>query len=195
MKHNYKCLEEQHYKAQERVQSLLKEMNVQEDVKGPSSLYPCDQCTKNFLTLDSLKSHQQRKHTVIGEKHELSDDNEKENGVDGKHVSPKESPNKLKISMQSDFKIPQKNNPPSNNNNNNDFEPNAETNCMVCSKKARTNLSSIAIQCEVSTFSNKNSESQNIQQVQVDTKTEKEPRNNGNKKNTMYLAIVKYKLI
>lgn len=182
MKHNYKCLEEQHYKAQERIQSLLKELNGQEDVKGPPSLYPCDQCTKNFLTLDSLKSHQQRKHSVIAEKHELSDDNEKEYCEDEKHESPKESPNKLKISMQSDFLIPKKDDPPSNNNNNNDYEPNAETNCMVCSKKAKTNLSSIAIQCEVNTFSNTNSESQNIQPGQVDTKTEKDHPNDGNEK-------------
>lgn len=86
MKYNYKCLEEQHYKAQERIQSLLKEFQNQRNIKGdavsnrnstPSSLYPCDQCTKNFLTSESLKSHQQRKHSIIEEKHELSDDNEK----------------------------------------------------------------------------------------------------------------------
>lgn len=41
------------------------------------TLFSCDQCTKNFLSVDSLKSHQQRKHSVIEEKHESSDDNEK----------------------------------------------------------------------------------------------------------------------
>ncbi|XP_055309235.1 cilium assembly protein DZIP1L isoform X2 [Sitodiplosis mosellana] len=149
LKHNYKCLEEQHYRAQERVQSLLKEKNGAEDDKGPSSLFPCDQCTKNFLTLDSLKSHQQRKHTAIGEKHELSDDNEKD-------VSPKEVINNL--SMQSISNI-HNNNENNSNNNNNDNEINAD--CMVCSQKmeSKTNSSSIAIQCEL-----------NIQQNQNDTK-------------------------
>lgn len=81
-------MEDEYNKAQKRFQ-LLSNGNGGEaaatDGENPVKLIPpkvqalfsCNQCTKNFLTADSLKSHQQRKHSVIEEKHELSDDNEK----------------------------------------------------------------------------------------------------------------------
>lgn len=88
LKNNYKRLEDEFNKAQKRIQSLSNGQidepldNVENGVKSISpkfsSLFSCDQCTKNFLTADSLKSHQQRKHSVFQEKHELSDENEKE---------------------------------------------------------------------------------------------------------------------
>lgn len=158
LKYNFKCLEEQHYKAQERIESLLKEIQSQQNVKGdhilslnstPSSLYPCDQCTKNFLTLESLKSHQHRKHSVIEEKHELSDDNEKQNDRSDKDDLAKDVGENTQ-EMQpahSDTADSQKGTFPSNINNNNDDESNA--NCTVCAQKNKINSSSIAIQCEV----------------------------------------------
>lgn len=191
MEENYKCLEEQHYKAQERVQSLLKELSGQEDAKGPSSLYPCDQCTKNFLTLDSLKSHQQRKHTVIEEKHELSDDNEKDNNVVEKDLSPKVSPHKVDSLTPNGVEnrqneIADSNSNKNNNNNNNDNEPNA--NCLICSEKLKTNSSSVATQCEVNTFSNENAETQKTQKSEDDiVKTAEVILKNGNENCAMFI--------
>lgn len=162
LKYNFKCLEEQHYKAQERIQSLLKEIQSQQNIKGdhvsnpnskPSSLYPCDQCTKNFLTLESLKSHQQRKHSVIEEKHELSDDNEKHNDHSDRDELAKDvGENTQEMSpTHNDTVDTQKGLFPSNINNNNDNELNA--NCTVCAQKNKINSSSIAIQCEVNDIS------------------------------------------
>lgn len=168
MKHNHKCLEEQHYKAQERIQFMLKEKNGPEYIKELSSLYPCDQCTKNFLTMDQLKSHQQRKHTVIREKHELSDDNEKDailaTHEEKKHLS-------LESSQKEESQLISNNNNNNKNiNNNNDNDNNVNCiNCIVCTQRteSKSNSSSIAIQCEV-----------NIEQKnQNDTKMENLPNN------------------
>lgn len=156
MKYNYKCLEEQHYKAQERIQTLLKEIKGHQNTKEnqlinsdskPSSLYPCDQCTKNFLTSESLNSHQQRKHSDIEEKHELSDDNEKQNDDLEKH-SLKNEPCLEQVEAHKPVDL-------INNNNNNDNETNA--NCTECFKKTKITSSSVAIQCEA-----KNIQSGNI---------------------------------
>lgn len=102
------------------------------------SLYPCDQCTKNFLTADSLKSHQQRKHSTIEEKHELSDDNEKG------------EINSIKTAIAQDEKADQDVNildhKTSQSSNNNENEPGA--NCEACSQRKKVNSSSVAIQCD-----------------------------------------------
>lgn len=157
MKQNYKCLEEQHYKAQERIQSLLVQIKCQNN--DPSSLYPCDECTKNFLTLDSLKSHQQRKHSIIAEKHELSDDNEKENDQTDKEEPLEEAkPSDAPQTIQTDVANPEKDaekdvSQLKNNNNNNNDDNETNVNCNECSQKMKINSSTKAIQCEESTFS------------------------------------------
>ncbi|XP_031625714.1 zinc finger protein Dzip1 [Contarinia nasturtii] len=159
LKQNYKCLEEQHYKAQERIQSLLREIKCQKT--GPSSLYPCDECTKNFLTVDSLKSHQQRKHSVIAEKHELSDDNEKENYLtDNEELAEDTKPTNAHQTIQDDVisaekEVSQLKN--SNNNNNSDGNE-LNVNCTECSQKMKVNSSTKAVQCEESIFLNENNE-------------------------------------
>lgn len=130
-------------------------MNLNEDgivtqcnQKPPVSLFPCENCHKNFVSSELLKSHQQRKHSTIEEKHELSDDNEKKDdhvaelntqAIDEleKSPAPQLSPSKCIESNVS-----------STNNNNND-ESNT-INCTECSKKSKIYSSSIAIQCEVS---------------------------------------------
>lgn len=120
-------------------------------------MFPCDRCTKNFLSSDLLKSHQQRKHSVIEEKHELSDDNEKrDDHADDEFENENENENEIgkNVPLQSEVQqttptkcveshVPQSNN---NNNNNNESIP---TNCTECSNKGKINSSSIAIQCEV----------------------------------------------
>lgn len=106
----------------------------------PVSLYPCDQCTKNFLTAESLKSHQQRKHSAIEEKHELSDDNEKGDNKTGKTVivegekSHQDTPLLEHEILQS--------------NNNNENESSAK--CEACSQKKKINSLSVAVQCDES---------------------------------------------
>lgn len=144
MKQNYKCIEEQHYKAQERIQLLLNENRADQSVTQnhkPVSLYPCDKCTKNFLTADSLKSHQQRKHSAIEEKHELSDDNEKGEFNTGRTTleegekSQQNTTNLEPEALQSD--------------NNNESESSA--NCEACSQRKKTNSTSVAIQCDETT--------------------------------------------
>lgn len=82
LKNSYKRLEEEYNKAQKRIQSLpngtIEEPTDSADkIAKTNALFSCDQCTKNFLSADSLKSHRQRKHSVVEEKHESSDDNEK----------------------------------------------------------------------------------------------------------------------
>lgn len=137
LKQNYKCIEEQHYKAQERIQLLLNENRADQatvQIHKPVSLYPCDQCTKNFLTADSLKSHQQRKHSAIEEKHELSDDNEK-GDLNAAIVENEESHEKTTL-LEHDA---------SQSNNNNESE--SSTNCEACSRRKKINSSSVAIQC------------------------------------------------
>lgn len=104
----------------------------------PVSLYPCDQCTKNFLTADSLKSHQQRKHSTIEEKHELSDDNEK-----GEDNSIKTNVNENEKATQ-DTAILENEILPSNNYNENE----SSANCETCSQRKNINSSSVAIQCD-----------------------------------------------
>lgn len=104
----------------------------------PVSLYPCDQCTKNFLTADSLKSHQQRKHSAIEEKHELSDDNEK-GAINGGKTAIVEGGKSQQDATISDHEILQ-----SNNNNENE----SIANCEACSQKKKVNSSSVAIQCD-----------------------------------------------
>lgn len=181
LKYNYKCLEEQHYKAQERIQFLLREIKNQQDMKGsqsmkfnskPSSLYPCDQCTKNFLTSESLKSHQQRKHSDIEEKHELSDDNEKQNGHLDKQVSMDElEPNQEEMLMPVDEDSHQS---IIINNNNNNNESNG--NCTECCEKSKISSSSVAIQCEVNILQNGNigpQKSHDVDWKVIDEKTKK----------------------
>lgn len=133
-------------------------------------------------SLDSLKSHHQRKHTVIGEKHELSDDNEKDDRIEEKEKPPKEDSNQKDSSVQSVNDNFEKEVPQSHNNNNNDNEPNA--NCTVCSQKtkSKTDSSSIAIQCEVSPISNENIETQSVQEKGEDATMEKIAVDNGNEK-------------
>lgn len=181
MKHNYKCLEEQHYKAQERIQSLLNENRnqpnpkrdeiiAQRNLKPPTSLFPCDQCTKNFLSLDLLKSHQQRKHSVIEEKHELSDDNEKNDDSGGKKSNEIDlSPSPLVQSTPTECLEPHASLLKNNNNNNNDNESNS--NCKECAKKVKIHSSSIAIQCEVNSSKAEQVELEGI--VQSDESNEK----------------------
>lgn len=104
----------------------------------PVSLYPCDQCTKNFLTADSLKSHQQRKHSAIEEKHELSDDNEKGDFNTGKTaIVDDEKSHQETTLLEHDV---------SQSNNNNDSE--SSTSCDACSQRKKINSSSVAIQCD-----------------------------------------------
>lgn len=100
-----------------------------------------------------MKSHQQRKHSVIEEKHELSDDNEKgdvkPDGVripeDG--ISLNQSISTVHIEKGvSDQDISQ-------SNNNNEHE--TGTNCDACSQKKKMNSSSIAIQCDVAIIGSK----------------------------------------
>lgn len=157
-------MEEQHYKAQERIQQLLESngnqnykknefVNVENTVK-PTSLYPCDNCTKKFLTADSLRSHQQRKHSTIEEKHELSDDNEKghNNVAYDKKINETEAP-KLVSNAEKDQKeeinaleLESAQTPTETlNTNNNDGKP--TQNCAECSKKLKTVSSSVAVQC------------------------------------------------
>lgn len=141
LKQNYKCIEEQHYKAQERIQLLLNEKRSDQaaiQIHKPVSLYPCDQCTKNFLTADSLKSHQQRKHSTIEEKHELSDDNEK-GEIDSVKTAIGEGEKANQDATTSEHEMPQ-----SNNNNENE----SGANCEACSQKKKINSSSVAIQCD-----------------------------------------------
>lgn len=118
-------------------------------------MYPCDQCTKNFLTAESLKSHQQRKHSVIEEKHELSDDNEKGDFEIGKMPTSEDDenlnqltttvtvPEETGLSEQGDSKF----------NNNNESE--ASKNCDACCQKKEVNSSSVAIQCDVAIIDTK----------------------------------------
>lgn len=141
LKQNYKCIEEQHYKAQERIQLLLNENRSDQaatQTHKPVSLYPCDQCTKNFLTADSLRSHQQRKHSTIEEKHELSDDNEKGeiNSVKTAIVEGEKSKQDTTILEHEMLQF----------NNNNENESGA--NCETCSQRKKINSSSVAIQCD-----------------------------------------------
>lgn len=141
LKQNYKCIEEQHYKAQERIQLLLSENRSDHgamQTNKPVSLHPCDQCTKNFLTADSLKSHQQRKHSTIEEKHELSDDNEKGeiNSVKSAMVEGQ--------SAKQDGTVSEHEMQQSNNNNDNELGASCET----CSQRKKINSSSVAIQCD-----------------------------------------------
>lgn len=162
MKQNYKCLEEQHYKAQERIQFLLMENKGEINrVSKPSSLYPCDQCTKNFLTADSLKSHIQRKHSE--EKHESCDENEKDKSKEKEEEIEKGENNDCEerknitenVSNKTNVENaePQQQEPDSKmgesqlNNNNNEGENGA--NCTTCSEKSNINSSSKAVQCEV----------------------------------------------
>lgn len=153
-------MEEQHYKAQEQIQQLLEsnrndrsnkqnEPIIENHVK-PTSLFPCDQCTKNFLTADSLRSHQQRKHSTFEEKHELSDDNEKEKSPPKKENTVMESPqpktpvkeeleqhtnDSERGTQQHELAI----------DNNNDV---SKESCTECSKKSKVSSSSVAVQCE-----------------------------------------------
>lgn len=141
-------MEEQHYKAQERIQQLLASNGIHNDNKiestivenhvKPTSLFPCDQCTKNFLTADSLRSHQQRKHSTIAEKHELSDDNEKGKDSpipDSTPMVEKELKDHINVIDQENVQL---------NNNNNGY---SNENCAECSKKMKVNSSSVAVQC------------------------------------------------
>lgn len=122
---------------------MLKEKNGPEYIKE-LSLYPCDQCTKNFLTLDQLKSHQQRKHIVIREKHESSDDNEKD-VILATYEKNKSIP--LQSRQKEESQLISNNN--SNNRNNNDEDNDVK--CIVCTRRTelKCTASSIAIQCEV----------------------------------------------
>lgn len=152
-------LEEEHYKAQERIQSLINvaEQPLQtekpiENASKTTSLFPCDQCTKNFLTADSLKSHQRRKHSEtsesIAEKHERSDSSEKPKDIKENETvaepngNTQSEPKSLKEQINSaEREILQL------NNNNNDDEPNA--NCATCLKKSKVDSTTVGIQCEV----------------------------------------------
>lgn len=146
MKHNYKTLENQYHKAQERIQSLLKEIKCQESTNCPSALYSCDQCTKNFLSFDSLKSHQQRKHTAISEKHELSDDNEKQNDYINR-ISFVQEANLNKVDVISSAKEVLQSNA---NNKSYEIDNISNNNCTICSQKMKINSTSIATQYEES---------------------------------------------
>lgn len=179
LKHNYKCLEEQHYKAQERIQFLLNEnknrLNLNEDriitqcnQKPPVSLFPCENCHKNFVSSELLKSHQQRKHSAIEEKHELSDDNEKQDG-DKIEQNPKNELCLKQIEVEEPVEF-------INNNNNNDNESIA--NCNECSKKIKVTSSSVAIQCEASNIQNVNIEVDECHDV--DLIENKDQTNHGN---------------
>lgn len=116
----------------------------------PTSLFPCDQCTKNFLTADSLRSHQQRKHSTIEEKHELSDDNEKEkNSPKEKNVvtdSPKPSiPVEKELEQHINDSEQGTKQDERTVDNNNDVP---KDRCSECAKKSKVNSSSVAVQCE-----------------------------------------------
>lgn len=119
----------------------------------PVSLYPCDQCTKNFLTTESLKSHQQRKHSAIEEKHELSDDNEKDDfNTDETAIKDGEKSNQLLVStVQEDALISKMDGSQLNNNNDNELS----TSCDACSQRKKINSSSVAIQCDVAIIDSK----------------------------------------
>lgn len=102
IKNNYKRLEDEYNKAQKRIQMLSNGNDEEASDNGESvksakstSLFSCNQCTKNFLTADSLKSHQQRKHSVFGEKHELSDENEKD--ISTKSTALEETSGKVQL--------------------------------------------------------------------------------------------------
>lgn len=109
-------------------------------------MYPCDKCTKNFLTAESLRSHAQRKHSAIEEKHESSDDNEKGNFNTDKTVIPvEENANQLISTVNSETSISKQDVSQSNNNNENE----ATTNCNACLQKTGINSSSVATQCDM----------------------------------------------
>lgn len=193
-------MEEQHYKAQEHIQLLLNAPDENPLKKGEkhllatsktSALFPCNQCTKNFLTADSLKSHEQRKHSPIEEKHESSDDNEKETSgkeVNEKKINEKEISDKeaiVKESNQANANTTKENtdkNEPLksqeenqteiahqvevSNNNNNDQKTN---DCTVCSKKMAMTCTHVAIQCGEDAFTKDNIEEK---EIRIDTGTE-----------------------
>lgn len=108
-------------------------------------MYPCDQCTKNFLTTESLKSHQQRKHSTIEEKHELSDDNEKGDSKAGENPKGDENSNKLESTIREETGASAQDISESNNNNENE----TNTNCNACTRKNDITSLSVAIQCEL----------------------------------------------
>lgn len=155
-------------------------------ISKPSSLFPCDQCTKNFLTAESLKSHQQRKHSGIDEKHELSDDNEKDKGKEKDSCIPERRgsledipSNNANLTVSAVQK--QTDNPENEisklNNNNNDTETNA--NCIACSQKTKIRSASIAIQCEVDNIGSHASEashgeSKTVNDTEIDGSVEEQ---------------------
>lgn len=132
------------------IRSIKQTESIVESHVKTKSLFPCDQCTKNFLTADSLRSHQQRKHSTFQEKHELSDDNEKEKN------SPKEK-NIVLVSPKPNTPVEKELEQHINDSergtiqderaidNNNDVP---KKSCTECSKKSKVSSSSVAVQCE-----------------------------------------------
>lgn len=97
-----------------------------------------------------MKSHQQRKHSGIEEKHELSDDNEK--GTADADKMP-EAENKTSQQMAQNLERPvisEHEAAQSNNNNENE----SSTNCDACSQRKRINSANVAIQCDVEIVEN-----------------------------------------
>lgn len=143
LRYNYKRLEEEHYKAQEKIQLLQCQskrsslVGNEEMLASTSTLHACEHCTKNFLSEDLLRAHNIRKH--IG----------------------KECPEQQHEKLQSELKqLKEKMNAAEkeilqiNSNNNNNEIPTTktseatETMCSVCSKKSEMAVSSVAVQCD-----------------------------------------------
>lgn len=110
------------------------------ETSKPVSLHPCDQCTKNFLTAESLTSHQQRKHSTVEGSHEMSDDNcEKcdigKNEGEKSHESEdgeEKSTSEPNILQSNDNKVNESN-----------------TKCDACSERKKVSSSNVAVQCDV----------------------------------------------
>lgn len=125
------------------------EQIIENHVKA-TSLFPCDQCTKNFLTADSLRSHQQRKHSTFDEKHELSDDNEKEKNSSKEKNIVKDAPKpKTPVEIELDQYI--NDSEQATKQDQRALDKNNEVpkeSCTECSKKSKLSSSSVAVQCE-----------------------------------------------
>lgn len=150
LRQNYKRLEEEHYKAQEKIQ-LLQCQSKRSSLVGneempvsTSTLFACEHCTKNFLSEELLRAHNNRKH--IGK--ECPDQQHEKLQSELKQLKEKMNAAEKEI-----FQI-------NSNNNNNDIPAPTKTAptittteatdtvCSVCSKKSERAVSSVAIQCE-----------------------------------------------
>lgn len=149
LRHSYKRLEEEHYKAQEKIQ-LLQGQSKRSSLAGndemptaSSTLFRCEQCTKNFLSEELLRAHTNRKHNA----RECPDQQHEKLQSELKQLKEKMNAAEKEI-----FQI-------DSSNDNNESAATmtkaksesvlaAQTVCSTCSKKSETVVSSVAVQCE-----------------------------------------------